>query len=403
MSNLLMTIPLIAENFQWRDALDIVIVGFLIYGFLLLLQRTHSRFIINGISILLGIYFVARYFDLYLTSILFQTFFTFLVVILVVIFQKELRNFFEWIYIWGRFFPQKTASYSESITDQIIDASHQLAQKHIGALMILPGKQMIDMLTQGGIGLHGRLSVSLLLSIFDPSSPGHDGAIIIEGDRVKKFGVHLPLAERFDPEGGFGTRHRAALGLAERSDALVIVISEEKGTISVAHEGRLKTLHRSDELKEFIRESLQEKHLSRSPEKSRWYSLLTHNIREKILAGAFTLLFWYMFVVQLGTGVLSHDYEVPVEFRFLPQEYIISKQSTDTIIVTLSGRNQDFSLFAPTQMRVVVNLPEAKAGYQRVRIDTSMISHPASLSVIKFTPGFVDFTVGTAPAAGKAK
>ena len=138
MANIISTIPLIAENFQWRDTLDIIIVSFLIYGFLVLLQRTHSRFIINGISMLLVIYLIARYLDLYLTSILFQTFFAFFVVILVVIFQRELRSFFELIYIWGKFSSAKKTEYSHSIADQIIQAVDQLAQKNIGALSCFP-------------------------------------------------------------------------------------------------------------------------------------------------------------------------------------------------------------------------------------------------------------------------
>lgn len=392
MASIINTLPLIAENFQWRDALDILIVGFLIYGFLILLQRTHSRFIINGISILLGIYLVARYFDLYLTSILFQTFFTFFVVILVVIFQRELRSFFEWIYIWGKISSRKTAAYSDTVTDQIIQAVDQLAQKSIGALIVLPGKQMIDISTQGGIVLNGRLSVPLLLSIFDPSSPGHDGAIIIEGTLIKKFGVHLPLAERFDAYEGFGTRHRAAIGLAERSDALVIVVSEEKGTISVAHEGKLKMLHRSDELKEWVHELLHEKKILHP--KLQWHSFVTHNIREKLLSFGFTLLFWYIFVIQLGTGVVSHDLEVPVEFRFLPPQYIITKQSTDAITVTLTGRNQDFSLLDPKKnLRVIVNLRESIEGFQRIQITADDINRPTALSVTKFSPNMIDFRV----------
>lgn len=394
MANLFMSLPLIMANFQLRDALDIVIVGFLIYGFLLLLQRTHSRVIINGISILLGIYLIARYFDLYLTSILFQAFFTFFVVILVVIFQKELRNFFEWIYIWGKFSSKHTGVYSSTIADEIVEAAHQLTEKRIGALMVLPRRQMIDTSVQGGISLNGRLSIPLILSIFDPSSPGHDGAIIIEGDRIKKFGVHLPLAEHFDAGDGFGTRHRAALGLAERSDALIIVVSEEKGTLSVAHEGKLKILDRSDELKEFIRELLQEKHLSRSPEKSQWFSYITHNIREKLLAAAFTLLFWYIFVIQLGTGVVSHEFKVPVEFRFLPQQYIITKQSSDIVTVTLSGSNQDFVLFdAKSDLHVIINLSNPELGNQQVKISEKDISHPDSLSVMKFSPSTILFRI----------
>ncbi len=394
MATIFTILPLIAANFQWRDALDIIIVGFLIYGFLFLLKRTHSRFVINGISILLGVYLIARYLDLYLTSLLFQTFFTFFVVIIVVIFQRELRNFFEWIYIWGKFSSKRSGIAPDSITDQVIQAVSGLAEKNIGALIVFPRKQAIDHLVQSGIVLNGKFSIPLVLSIFDPSSPGHDGAIVIEGDRIKKFGAHLPLAERFEKYQDLGTRHRAALGLAERSDALVIAVSEEKGTISVAHEGKLTIVNQSHDLKEIIDELLYQKYLSVSPVKSQWHSFITHNIREKTIAIGFTLLFWYIFVIQLGTGIVSRDFDVPVEFHFLPSQYIITRQSSDTVTVTVTGRNQDFSLLDPEKdLRVIVNLPRPALGNQRIKISEGDISHPARLSVIKFTPLIIDLRI----------
>ena len=395
MANLFTTFPLIAAHFQWRDALDIIIVGFLIYGFLLLLKRTHSRFIINGISILLIIYLIARSLDLYLTSLIFQTFFTFIVIILVVIFQRELRNFFEWIYIWGKLSSRKSAITTQAIAHQIIQAVTQLAEKKIGALIVLPDKQVIDNLLQGGVVLNGKLSVPLMLSIFDSSSPGHDGAIIIEGDRIKKFGAHLPLAERFDSYEHFGTRHRAALGLAERSDAMIIAVSEEKGTISVAYEGTLNMIERSEDLEEIIDTILREKEIAIMPGK--WHSFITHNIREKFVAIICTLFLWYIFVIQFGTGVISRDFNIPVEFRFLPQQYIITKQTTDTITVTLSGRNQSFSLLDVDKLRVIINLARPEEGYQKVKIDESLINAPTSLAVVRITPSTIEFRVEKNP------
>ena len=116
-------------------------------------------------------------------------------------------------------------------------------------------------------------SAPLLLGVFDPSSPGHDGAVIIEGDRVRKFGVHLPLAERFERYSELGTRHGAALGLAERSDMLVVAVSEEHGTISVASAGELRTLVQSEGLREDLASILTQRYQD-NPERP-WYWLLT--------------------------------------------------------------------------------------------------------------------------------
>jgi diadenylate cyclase len=378
-------------TFHWRDALDIIVVAVLFYAFFLLLRRTHSRFIVNGIIILLALYAAARFLNLYLTSMLFQAFFAFFAVIMAVIFQRELRSFFEWLYIWGRLSRTQQESLPESVANQIVEALTYLAQRNIGALMVFPGVQVIDGLLQGGIPLDGQVSTPLLLSIFDPSSPGHDGAIIVEADRIRKFSVHLPLAERFEQYGNLGTRHRAALGLSERSDALVVAVSEERGTISVAYGGELRSLGQSGGLREDIASILRERLQSAPPR--RWHWLLTQNLRDKVIAVLFSLLFWAIFVASLGSGVITRPFEVPVEFQFLPRGFTISEVSRDTVSVIFSGRNQDFNLLEPEALRVVIRFPGSVEGRQRIRVEESMISHPSSLSVIKFTPRYLEFTI----------
>jgi diadenylate cyclase len=378
-------------TFGWKDALDIIIVAVLFYAFLLLLRRTHSRFIFNGISVLLVVYAVARFLHLYLTTIVFQAFFAFFAVIIAVVFQRELRSFFEWLYIWGRLSRAQQESLPDRVADQIVEALTYMAKRKIGALIVFPGKQVIDGLLQGGMALDGQVSTPLLLSIFDPTSPGHDGAVIVEADRVRKFSVHLPLAERFEQYGHLGTRHRAALGLAERSDALVVVVSEERGTISVAYSGELRTLAQSGELKENIASILKER-FQQDPKRP-WHWLLTHNGREKAIAVLFTLLFWAIFVASQGSGVITRPYEAPVEFQFLPRGYAVNEVSRETIAVTLSGRNQDFNLLDPEALRVVIRIPGGVEGHQRIRIEESMISRPSALSVVKFTPRYLEFNI----------
>jgi uncharacterized protein (TIGR00159 family) len=378
-------------SFDWHDALDLIIVALLFYAFLLLLRRTHSRFIFNGITFLLVVYAIARFFNLYLTSLLFQAFFAFFAVIIAVVFQRELRGFFEWLDVWGRWSRAPKAFLPDGVADQIVEALTSLAQQKIGALIVLPGNQVIDGLVQGGVALDGLVSTPLLLSLFDPSSPGHDGAVIVEADRVRRFSVHLPLAERFEAYGSLGTRHRAALGLAERSDALVIAVSEERGTISVASGGELRTHAHSEGLKDIISAVL--KGRFHQDQARPWHWLLTYNLREKAIAVLFALLFWAIFVASQGSGVVTRSYDVPVEFQFLPRGYAISEMAPETIAVTVSGRNQDFNMLEPESLRVVIRMPGGIEGRQRVRIEESMISRPAPLSVVKFTPRYLQFTI----------
>jgi diadenylate cyclase len=378
-------------TFHWKDALDLAIVAGLLYAVLLLLRRTHSRFIFNGISLLLVLYATARFLNLYLTTTFFQVFFAFFAIIIAVIFQRELRSFIEWLSGWARWWRTQREPLPDRVADPLVEALMSLAQRKIGALIVLPGIQVIDGLVQGGVALDGQVSTPLLLSLFDPSSPGHDGAVIIDADRVRKFSVHLPLADRFDHYGHLGTRHRAALGLAERSDALVIAVSEERGTISVASGGELRTLAQSGGLQEDL-VSLLKVRFRHEPVRP-WHWLVTQNLREKAIAGFLTLLLWAIFVASQGSGVVTRPYEAPVEFQFLPQGYGVSEMSRETIAVSLAGRNQDFNLLDPEALRVVIRLPGGVAGRQRVRIEESMISRPSSLSVVNFTPRYLEFTV----------
>jgi diadenylate cyclase len=376
---------------QWKDALDLLLVSGLLYAVLLLLRRTHSRFIVTGMSALIVLYAMARFLNLYLTTTLFQAFFAFLAVIIAIVFQRELRSFMEWLSGWARWSRSRQVPLPDRVADQLTEALLYLAQHKIGALIVLPGTQVIDSLVLGGVDLDGQVSTPLLLSLFDPSSPGHDGAVVVEADRVRKFSVHLPLADRFAQYGSLGTRHRAALGLAERSDAMVVAVSEERGTISVASHGELRTLTPGgDHWGDLI--ALLKARLPAEPVRP-WHWLLMQNLREKAIAVGLTLLLWAIVVASQGAGVVTRPYDVPVEFQFLPQGYGVSEVSPETIAVTLSGRNQDFNLLDPEALRVVIRLPGGVAGRQRVRIQEPMISHPSALSVVNFTPRYLEFTL----------
>lgn len=277
--------------------IDIALVSFLLYLFLLLLKRTHSYNILGGVVILGGIYVIAVLFKLYLTTLIFQYFIGFLIIILAVVFQRELRNFFEWIFVLGIFSRSKPRPLSEITGKEIIDSLNYLASHKIGALIAVVGKQPIDRFLEGGFLLDGRISKPLMLSIFDPSSPGHDGALIIEGNRIKRFGVHLPLAEKFQQHKDLGTRHRSGLGLSERTDALVLIVSEERGTISTAHHGTLEVCDNTEELSARIDAFLYEGVSSSNPVRD----FLVHNVREKIVAVGMATLLWVIFIYRLHT------------------------------------------------------------------------------------------------------
>ena len=228
---------------NFLNLLDVLIISVFIYAVLTLLRKTKSIFIFRGIAILAAIYAISFFLNLKLTTSLFSGFFSFFVIIVVVLFQRELRRFFEnfSISFFNPFAEENIPIHKESI-EMIVNSVQYLAKKKIGALIVLVARQHIERFLEGGYQIDGKVSEPLILSIFDTRTPGHDGAVVIENGLIKKFGTHLPLSDNFKKFGNLGTRHTAGLGLSERSDALVIIVSEERGTITIARHSALRVV-----------------------------------------------------------------------------------------------------------------------------------------------------------------
>ncbi len=275
--------------------LDILIVALFIYGLMALLTRSRYTFVFNGLFILGVIYITAYFLELQLTLTFFKYLFGFLVLGLVVVFQEEIRRFFEVISFWSRWRLSRDKRAELRAVTQVVEALvsvvMRLADQKIGMLVVLRGREPLLRHLNGGFDLNGELSEPLLQSIFDPSSPGHDGAVVIEGNKVIKFGVHLPLSQDFDQIKQYGTRHSAALGLAEKSDALVVVVSEERGKISLARDGALKTMKSEEDLQKDIKKFLNEKF---QLGEDKWGFLMA-NWEYKSLALATSVILWFIF------------------------------------------------------------------------------------------------------------
>src|SRR5262249_25610852 len=171
---------------------------------------------------------------------------------------------------------------SAAPADILVEALTDMARQRVGALVVLPGTQPIARHVRGGLALDGVLSVPLLKSIFDPHSPGHDGAVIVEGDHLVRFATHLPLSTNFLALVGVGTRPSAPLGLAALAGALCIVGSEERGEIAIARDGRLRRLTDPATLSAELERFLHETRPGEGDRRSFWYHLLREHWAEKI-------------------------------------------------------------------------------------------------------------------------
>ncbi len=220
-----------------RDVVDIVLVTIGIYWLLLLIRGTRAFQILLGLLVLFAASVASEVFQLVTLNTVLENFLRYGVLIVIVLFQHDIRRALARV---GRgIFPSASAQRETQMLEEIVRASQELARKRIGALMVLERDTQLDDQIETGPALDAAVTKDLLISIFIPYSPLHDGAVVIQSGRIAYAGCILPLTMRADLPDGVGTRHRAAVGLTEETDALVVVVSEETGAMSVALGGAM--------------------------------------------------------------------------------------------------------------------------------------------------------------------
>jgi len=366
------------------DVIDILFVGILLYTAMVWLRTTRAAFVLRGIFVLAIVYLIARQFELQLTAWIFQGFFAVFVIMIVVIFQEELRQIFERVAVWSWRTSGRPELQSET-ANTIVRTAADLAKDKIGALIVVAGSDPLARHVVGGIPLEGRLSAPLLRSIFDPHSPGHDGAVIVEHDRVTRFAAHLPLSKDLSQLADLGTRHGAALGIAELTDALAIVVSEQRGTISGARDGRLYRLDNPQELVGLLERFL---YKERPQERRIWKWIPVQHLREnwqgKAMALAMAAGFWYVFVP--GSKVMEATYRIPVQVQNIPPDYELESFQPTEVEATFSGPRRAFYFFRPKRLKVTVDASTAESGRRVFTITPQSIRHPNEIKVEDVRP-----------------
>jgi len=228
---------------EWRlilDVVDILVVAVLLYYALLWLRGTRAVNLIRGIILLIVIYFVARFLGLYTINWLFEMFATAIIILLIIVFQPELRRTLDRLGR-GRLLARVgfTAAPGSWFIRNLVRAMEQLSEDKVGAIIVIEKNTGLAEYVESGTRLDAALSSELLVSIFQHRSLLHDGAAIIQGDRLLAASCLLPLSESRLLDKRLGTRHRAAVGLSELTDAVSLVVSEQTGTISIAENGYL--------------------------------------------------------------------------------------------------------------------------------------------------------------------
>ena len=235
----------------WTDLVEILIVAFLLYRILVVIQRTRAMQILLGVVLLASVYGLARLLDLILVRTLLEAGFQYGAIAALVVFQPELRAALARL---GRNRMIRAFQRLEGtrVVEEVIDATERLARARHGAIIALEQKASLEEYAMTGSAVDAPVSAEMLVTIFTPYSPLHDGAVLISGDRIRCAGAILPLTQSPVKDRSLGTRHRAALGLSEETDAIVIVVSEESSQVAVAHGGTLERDVSSDRLRAIV-------------------------------------------------------------------------------------------------------------------------------------------------------
>jgi len=381
---------LIRETFfslTFLDIADMAMVAALLWSAMVLLRRTRARVAMVGVAILGVVYLLAHQLGLRVTAGILQGFFAVLIIVVVVVFQEDLRRFFEQIGSWG--LRRRPKTVRTGMTDLLVRAVAHLAAARTGALLVIPGTEDLERHAEGGIPLNGQLSEPILLSLFDASSPGHDGAVILRGSEIERFAVHLPLSSDHAQLGAGGTRHAAALGLAERTDALCVVVSEERGEVSVASHGALRVLSRPEELADELHRFLRETSPEKQPEP------LLRRFRgvwkEASISIVLAALLWLVFVP--GSSVTAVTHRVPVVVDNLPHGYVLEEIDPPEIEVTLEGRRRDAYLVNRASLGVRIDGLLVKLGRRTFEITPANLTHPPTLTILEVAPDHVRLSV----------
>ncbi len=233
-----MSFPQLIEFLSWRDAVDVAALTFIVYYLLKVIRGTRAVQILVGMLVLTAIWYAAQLLDLRAMAFTLQGFLIILPLAIIVLFQQPIRRA---LASFGRnpLFSLAEPEDVESSFQEIVLAASTLAQRRIGALIVIERGEGLRDYAENGILIDSMISFDLLLTIFSPKTPLHDGATIIQGDRIAAAACFLPLSTNPELSNRFGTRHRAAIGITEETDALAIVVSEERGVISVVIEGEM--------------------------------------------------------------------------------------------------------------------------------------------------------------------
>jgi uncharacterized protein (TIGR00159 family) len=380
-----------AIPFRWQGAVDFLVLAAVLYFILRWAQQARALRIALGVVGLHAGALGARYVDLVITSWILESAAIIFVVLLVMFFHPELRRALMRLDSVLRLWPGSSTQVGHRM-QAVSDAAFRLAHSGLGALMVLVRQDSIAELLEGGSLVDAEPSPELLIAIFQKVSPLHDGAVVLKENRIARAGVVLPLTERSDVPAYYGTRHRAALGLAERSDALVVVVSEERRKVTLVNGRTASVVGSADELAGALRKL--QGSIGSTPA-GRLRRIFLSHMGFKFAALGLAGLFWAGF--SLPRAATVRMISAPVEFANVPAGMRIAQQSAYSVEVQL--RASSWIMDSVGLGRIVARFDLSKAGEGWVTLPTGPYNFdlPPGVTVDRVIPKEVSVRLSRRP------
>ncbi len=376
-----MNVPFLLE---WKNFLDILVISFILHRLFLLMRGTVAFQVSIGLVFLWLFQEAANAAGLVLTSWFFRGIGAVAVLVLVVVFRNELRDILVHTnpirFLLGRVRQTREVGYH-----LISQAAFRLAGRRVGALIVIENEDELTGNVRGGLPLDSNLLPEVLESIFAKESPVHDGAVIIRGNRIDQVATYLPLTQEETLPQHFGTRHRAAIGLSEISDAVILVVSEERGDISLVHRRSVERIHHPDQLEQRLDYLLMNKDVSKTQDRKAGGTLMTH-AGGLLLTFVLVSTFWGLYT---GREFSLISVKAPIFYRDIPEGLQLKQASTEEVEVQVSGRRGLVSSLDPHQVRASLSLGGIPSGEHELMLKSDNIVLTPGLEVERITPSSI--------------
>lgn len=383
-----MKIPeVLSEFLYWRNFFDVLLIAVGIFVLIRTLRRRGTWKIMAGIMVAMSVFLLAKLLDLNGIKWIYSNLSNVILVAFIVIFQPELRKIFEQAVSLGR---GKFNDPGNELVQMIADGLFSMAELRRGAIIVFPGREPMQEFLSGGYPLNAQPSLPLLMSIFDPHSPGHDGALVVSKGLFERFAVRLPVSESSELSEDYGTRHHAAMGLAEKTDALVFIVSEERGRPAVFHMGKMrKGPTRSQVI------SALENHWK----KTFFYPIALYKgenrrslVYQAALSLALAMFFWSTIIVaqiQMVEKVIS----VPVEYLTSSSKLVLVGEREKDLQLYLSGTKSTLDALDPSSLSVKIDLTRYGPGTQSLFITSENLQLPKGVQLVETYPSHLELTL----------